>query len=103
MTEEFLSALEKYLRLKHVKLSLGDQWSETAPANVRDTELDTFTRRVSEVKTAITAVQQVFFFRGLMQKPAEYRLCPTSTDLMVITPLMTFELSIPEDLTRNHI
>ena len=48
MNEEFLAALEDSLGLHHVKLSLDELWSKTAPPHVRDMIMYDFVRGVSE-------------------------------------------------------
>ncbi|OQE91376.1 hypothetical protein PENNAL_c0009G09116, partial [Penicillium nalgiovense] len=42
MIAEFLTALENYLEMKHVPISLLKLWSQTAPQGLRDQTLSSF-------------------------------------------------------------
>ena len=42
MNEGFLWALENDLGIEHTKMSLKDEWSRTAPEDLRDISLDDF-------------------------------------------------------------
>lgn len=59
MNEDFLAALEDSLGLQHIKLSLDDLWSRTAPTHVRGTAMYDFVRGVSKSSKVLDSTVEV--------------------------------------------